>query len=134
MSSLCEGNGSRDCFVDGLTPKKVWFRDKDDVSNKNMFVDRLAKPTISWKDKLLGNFPKDPNNETMVDDDFDFLEGDVKKSIVDGIPPIDFSERIHRQLIKDLKIIVILKLMGRNIGFSILNNKIYSLWKPSLPI
>ncbi|KAK5775757.1 hypothetical protein PVK06_043696 [Gossypium arboreum] len=70
----------------------------------------------------------------MVDDDFDLLEGDVKKSVVDGIPFIDFSERIHHQLIKDLKITVILKLMGRNIGFSILNNKIYSLWKPSLPI
>ncbi|MBA0562706.1 hypothetical protein Golob_007731, partial [Gossypium lobatum] len=80
MSSLCEGNGSRDCFLDGLTPKKG----------------------ISLKIQIMKQWL------TMT---FDFLEGDVKKSIVDGIPPIDFSERIHRQLIKDLKIIVILKLM-----------------------
>lgn len=47
-----------------------------------------------------------------MEEDSDLLEGDVKKSVVNGIPSIEFSERICQLLIKDMKTTMILKLMG----------------------
>ncbi|KAG8475020.1 hypothetical protein CXB51_031787 [Gossypium anomalum] len=44
------------------------------------------------------------------------------------------KDRIHQILFQDMENTVILKLLGRNIGFSVLQNKIYSLWKPSAPL
>ncbi|MBA0841314.1 hypothetical protein Goarm_003810 [Gossypium armourianum] len=62
------------------------------------------------------------------------MDGGIQKSIVNDIPSIEFSDRIHQILIRDMDNIVILKLLGHNIGYSVLQNKIYSLWKPSLPL
>lgn len=44
---LSEGVGSGDCSVDGLTLKKVRFRDKGENSDRDMLVDQPAEPTIS---------------------------------------------------------------------------------------
>ncbi|KAK5845658.1 hypothetical protein PVK06_001859 [Gossypium arboreum] len=64
-------------------------------------------------------------------EDFEVLEGDIQKTIINGIPSIKFSDRIRQILIQDMNNTVIFKLLGHNIGFSILQNRIYSLWKPS---
>ncbi|KAH1072805.1 hypothetical protein J1N35_025133 [Gossypium stocksii] len=61
------------------------------------------------------------------------LEGDVKKSMVDGIPLIEFSKRIHQLLVNEMSISVVFKLLGRNIGFVALQNKLYGIWRPSKP-
>ncbi|MBA0607254.1 hypothetical protein Godav_019587, partial [Gossypium davidsonii] len=61
------------------------------------------------------------------------LEGDIQKTIINGIPSINFSNKIQQILIQDMDNTVILKLLGHNIGFSVLQNIIYSLWKPSSP-
>ncbi|MBA0826896.1 hypothetical protein Goarm_011709, partial [Gossypium armourianum] len=90
-----------DYSVEGLIPKKVQFRDKDESVN----IDLL--------------------------EDFDVLEGDIQKSIINDIPSIHFSDSIQQILIRDLDNNMILKLLGHNIGYSILQNKIYNLWKPS---
>ncbi|KAK5832891.1 hypothetical protein PVK06_016699 [Gossypium arboreum] len=68
-----------------------------------------------------------------TNEDLDLLEGDIKKSIVNGIPSIEFSEKIQQILIKDMGTIMVLKLFGHNIRHLTLQNKIYSLWKPSSP-
>ncbi|KAK5786729.1 hypothetical protein PVK06_041372 [Gossypium arboreum] len=67
------------------------------------------------------------------DEDFDLMEGDIQKSIVNGIPSIDISERIHQLLTTDMENTVGLNLLGRNIGYSILHSKIYSIWKTQSP-
>lgn len=59
-------------------------------------------------------------------EDFDILERDIEKSFVNEIPSIEFSDRIHQILIRDMDNTVILKLLGRNIGYLTLKNKIYS--------
>lgn len=82
-----------------------------------------SPPPPSWKDKLLGSLEEE--------NDFVLLEGDIQKSMVNGIPSIVFSERIQQLLIKGMENTVVLKLLGRNIGYYILDNKIYSIWKPS---
>ncbi|KAH1083892.1 hypothetical protein J1N35_023653 [Gossypium stocksii] len=43
------------------------------------------------------------------------------------------KKRIHQLLTKDMENTIVLKLLGRNIGYSVLHNKIYSIWKPQFP-
>ncbi|KAG8482418.1 hypothetical protein CXB51_024080 [Gossypium anomalum] len=67
------------------------------------------------------------------DDDIDLLEEDIVRTSVNGIPAIGFSNRVNQLLIKDMELTVVIKLLGRKIGYATLQNKIHSLWKPSQP-
>ncbi|MBA0853840.1 hypothetical protein Goshw_022641 [Gossypium schwendimanii] len=131
MESLCENSVTGDYSVEGLIPKKVQFRDNDECVNIDWLVDQDVQPTISWKDKLVGLPSNTAGKDLDTKEDFDVLEGDIQKSIINGIPSIHFSNSIQQILIRDLDNNMILKLLGRNIGYSILQNKIYNLWKPS---
>lgn len=51
------------------------------------------------------------------------------KSFVNGIPTISFSKRMQQILVRDMASIVVVKLLGRNISYTLLQNKIHSLWK-----
>ncbi|MBA0681852.1 hypothetical protein Goari_023625 [Gossypium aridum] len=95
-------------------------------------VDQIEKPTTSWKDKLVGSSPNSGGIDLKAKEDFELLEGDAQKSFINGIPSIEFSNRIQHVLIWGMDNTVILKLLGRNIGFSVLQNQIYNLWKHSL--
>ncbi|KAK5772251.1 hypothetical protein PVK06_048531 [Gossypium arboreum] len=64
------------------------------------------------------------------DNDFVLLDGDVNTSIIDGIPDIEFSDRIKEIFFKEMELTVIVKLLGRNIGYNALYNRILFLWKP----
>lgn len=70
---------------------------------------------------------------TECTEDFEFLEGDVKKTIFNSIPAIEFSDCIQQILFKDMETMVVLKLLGRNIGYDALYNWTNSLWRPSKP-
>ncbi|KAH1107738.1 hypothetical protein J1N35_011506 [Gossypium stocksii] len=92
----------------------------------------------SWKDHLMGiglrsNDKTETPTKEFEEDDLDLLEGDIKKTIVNGIPAIKFSKRITQLLIKDMEHTVVIKLLGRNIGYATLQNKIHSLWQLSQP-
>ncbi|KAA3469599.1 ATPase GET3 [Gossypium australe] len=117
-----------------LIPKKVRFREGDGEPNNDMMVDLTPEQTISWRDKLVGQPSKDCPNGSERGEAFDILEGDIQKSVVNGIPSIKFSNRIFHFLIQGMENTVILKLLGRNIGFSVLQNKLYILWRPSATI
>ncbi|MBA0818696.1 hypothetical protein Gohar_028395 [Gossypium harknessii] len=43
-----------------------------------------------------------------------------KFSLLEGIPAIEFSNRVHKLLVKDMSTSVALKLLGRNIDFAVL--------------
>ncbi|MBA0864015.1 hypothetical protein Goshw_028683, partial [Gossypium schwendimanii] len=64
-----------------------------------MVVEPQPMPPVSWKDMLVGK-------ETI----------DVKKSFVDGVPSIDFSERVYQLLEKEMSTSMVLKMLGRNLG------------------
>ncbi|KAH1098402.1 hypothetical protein J1N35_015323 [Gossypium stocksii] len=64
------------------------------------------------------------------DNDFELLEGDVNTTIIDGVPAISFSDRIKNILFREMELTVIVKLLGHNIGYNALHNRILSLWKP----
>ncbi|MBA0721535.1 hypothetical protein Golax_009068 [Gossypium laxum] len=64
-----------------------------------MVVEPSPMHSLSWKDLLVGKETieqKDASGTQHVDDSFSLLEQDVKKSVVNGIPSIDFSERIYQ--------------------------------------
>ncbi|MBA0749661.1 hypothetical protein Gogos_003561 [Gossypium gossypioides] len=67
------------------------------------------------------------------DEEFDFLEGNFKKSIVDEVPLIAFFDRIQQILIKDMTTTMVIKLLGRSIGYIGLHNRVCSLWRPCSP-
>ncbi|MBA0792592.1 hypothetical protein Gohar_017080, partial [Gossypium harknessii] len=74
----------------------------DSVGNDmGMKVDSGTNPIVSWKDKLLMGFDFQKAN-TQKEDDFELLEGDAKKEIVNGIPTITFSEPVHQFITKQM--------------------------------
>ncbi|KAK9028213.1 hypothetical protein V6N11_068023 [Hibiscus sabdariffa] len=88
----------------------------------------------SYRDKLTGTSRMPAEEEEILDeDDFEILEGDVKRSVVDGIINIDFSTRVQDLAVKSLDRTIVVKLLGRRIGFNTLRGKLYELWKPSQP-
>ncbi|MBA0750494.1 hypothetical protein Gogos_001905 [Gossypium gossypioides] len=106
MNSLCENAVSGDYFAEGLIPKKVHFRDKDESVNMDILVDHVGQPTASWKKNLVGSSSTIGGEDLEVNKDFEVLEGDIQKSIINGIQCI---------LIQDIEKTVILKLLGHNI-------------------
>ncbi|KAK8484895.1 hypothetical protein V6N11_047007 [Hibiscus sabdariffa] len=90
----------------------------------------------SYKDSLM------KDNSTAIhdaDDVFDeeeieIQEGDVKRSLVDGIISIDFSNRVQSLAEKSLDQTLVVKLLGRRIGYSTLRTKICEIWKPKQAI
>ncbi|KAA3453419.1 reverse transcriptase [Gossypium australe] len=119
--------------------KKVHFKEGTAEADTNMSVEPAPSPKISWKDKLLGTNPNTSRGEELNpcggtnEDDIEFLEGDIQRSVVNGIPAIDFSERIQQILFKEMELTVVVKLLGRNIGYGALSNRINGLWSPSKP-
>lgn len=132
---LCDKFYSDDVMED-FSPKNVLFRDVDDNSGNGMMVDNAPAPLISWKEKLLGHPSKSEETENDEDetDYIQIMDEDVLITLLNGSPANDFSDRIRQILFRDMENTMVLKLLGRNIGFSVLQNKIYSLWKPMAPI
>ncbi|MBA0709282.1 hypothetical protein Golax_024322 [Gossypium laxum] len=106
--------------------KKVWFKDGSDDSLANMVVDSSLVSGVSWKDKLLGGSVSN-SLDGAANLDLEFEDGDIRRSNLNGIPAIDFSDRITKILIKGMEFTVVVKLLGRNIGYGALYNRITSL-------
>ncbi|KAH1090413.1 hypothetical protein J1N35_017670 [Gossypium stocksii] len=83
---------------------------------------------------LIGQSSKETFNGLEEKDDLDIMDGDILKSVMNGMPSISFSDRIHKILIQGMENTMILKLLSRNIGFSVLQNKLYNLWRLSAPL
>lgn len=64
-------------------------------------------------------------------DDVQLLKRDLSIRIEDDFPYVQFFEKVHQILYQGMSLTVIIKLLGRKIGFRALSNKIYHLWKPS---
>ncbi|KAL4340266.1 hypothetical protein GQ457_08G027370 [Hibiscus cannabinus] len=85
----------------------------------------------SYHDLLAGNNLLNPNVNAIPELDVEILEEDVHISVVDGTPTIDFSTRVHDMVDATLANSVIVRLLGRMIGYNALLNRIRSLWSPS---
>ncbi|KAK5771958.1 hypothetical protein PVK06_048214 [Gossypium arboreum] len=118
-------NGVGMSITDDSNTKKIRFKESDASPNDMMVVDPIPKPSLSWKDMLVGKETLDLTNKNDGQhfvDSFALIEQDVKKYFIDGVPSIDFSERVHQLLKKEMSTSVVLKMLGRNLGITTLQN------------
>lgn len=64
-------------------------------------------------------------------EDLELTQGDVEKLVIDGIPTVDFSDKVYGLIDESMSRTLVVKLLGRKIGYNALWNKVCSLWKPS---
>lgn len=88
-----------------------------------MVSDQITTSKASWKDTVVGH-SSSMGNGIEEKDEFEILDGDVRRSVVNGTPSIEFFDSINQILVKDMETAIVLKLLGRNIGFTMLQNKI----------
>ncbi|KAL4366343.1 hypothetical protein GQ457_05G016040 [Hibiscus cannabinus] len=85
-----------------------------------------AKP--SFKDMLMGHRSEGSKVSVIPELDVEINAEDVRISSSDGTPMINFSQRLHDLVDEKLSKLVIVRLLGRSIGYSALLNRIKSLW------
>lgn len=60
----------------------------------------IGKP-LTWNDRSLGTGLRAATTDVFQEDgDFEFSEADVVRSLINGIPSIEFSERVNQILTK----------------------------------
>lgn len=89
------------------------------MDGQGLSVASGEKPTASWKDKLLGTFGN--NGPSQKDEDFNLNKCDVFKEVVNGIPSITFSERVHDFIARRMPKTVIVKLLDRKISYHVMS-------------
>ncbi|MBA0583969.1 hypothetical protein Gorai_014804 [Gossypium raimondii] len=97
--SLCEGDGDEVQSIENSSTKKVRLKEQRVDSDVGMVVDPTPNPSFSWKERLVGKGLIDSRNGSVVtrlgvEDNFDFVDGDITISIINGIPSIVFSKRV----------------------------------------
>ncbi|MBA0615800.1 hypothetical protein Godav_015910 [Gossypium davidsonii] len=70
----------------------------------------------------------------FMEEDFALTKGDVLTEMVEGVPSITFLDRVQEYIERQMAKIIIVKLLGGEIGFNVLLNKITLLWNPKCPI
>ncbi|MFQ6619715.1 hypothetical protein Gotur_000109 [Gossypium turneri] len=113
----------------GQAMKKIGKRSNEPLDFGGPIVDGAGvsigsgeKITVSWKDRLLGTFGD--IGSSQKDEDFILNEGDAVKGVVDGIPSIKFSERVHDFIAQRMSKTVIVKLLGWKISYHAMSNKL----------
>ncbi|KAH9666673.1 reverse transcriptase domain-containing protein [Citrus sinensis] len=102
------------------TTKKARFREQGSDENN--------PPVMSFRDSLM----KDQSRATVMNecvDDIDIVDEDVIIEIDGCIPSVVFSQKMQEQLVRPWKNKVIVKLLGRSIGYRSLCTKLESLWR-----
>ncbi|KAL4304066.1 hypothetical protein GQ457_10G023950 [Hibiscus cannabinus] len=99
--------------------------DRDPVGSENVQTRKT-----SFRDMVVGGTTSPKTNHVIPDLDVEVGPEDVVSGMVDGIPTIDFSARVHALIDSKLENSIIVRLLGRSIGFLALLNRIKLLWKP----
>ncbi|MBA0644296.1 hypothetical protein Goklo_028477 [Gossypium klotzschianum] len=79
------------------------------------------------RDKVLGK----GSSGSISEEEIEFQEGDITRTTVNEISGINFSKKIKQILVRDMATTVVVKLLGNNLAYYIIHNRIFSLYKPS---
>ncbi|KAK5836940.1 hypothetical protein PVK06_012746 [Gossypium arboreum] len=91
----------------------------------------LMDKKVSFKEELIGSVPK---TQTVREDEYsELLEGDVITKAVDGVPSIHSLDRVNWFIERRMILSVIIKLLGRKMGFAASINRVQGLWKTMKP-
>ncbi|KAI9128387.1 hypothetical protein K1719_001380 [Acacia pycnantha] len=85
----------------------------------------------SFKDKLLNAESSSSGEE---EEDISLNQGDVSFGLNRQVPTVDFASHIIDTLNKKMGLTVVVKLLGRKIGYRHLRSQLQSLWKPSVQL
>ncbi|XP_052289925.1 uncharacterized protein LOC127899834 [Citrus sinensis] len=91
-------------------------------------MDADYPPLLSFKDALMPHTQQRSFDDTEMDEEWDFEPGDVIVGDDGAMPTIKFSQRIHEKLVKPWQKFVVVKLLGRNIGYKVLCNRLKVMW------
>lgn len=76
--------------------------------------------------------------KNIMEEEFMGKDKDIDIDIMDVVierkgflPAISFSQKVHSQLVKPLESTVVVKLLGRSIGYKVLCNRLEALWNMS---
>ncbi|KAL4383939.1 hypothetical protein GQ457_15G014660 [Hibiscus cannabinus] len=67
----------------------------------------------------------------FIEQEISITAADIKIDATNPIPSIQFSERVHAQVDYNMRNLLIVRLLGRSIGFKALQSRILALWKPA---
>ncbi|MBA0668616.1 hypothetical protein Goklo_001507 [Gossypium klotzschianum] len=81
MDSLYENPRSGNVSMEDLIPKKVRFREECGIKSGEVLPDVPIESKASWKDKLVG-ISSIVGNALEEKEDYEFLDGDFQKSVV----------------------------------------------------
>ncbi|KAL4311976.1 hypothetical protein GQ457_01G025270 [Hibiscus cannabinus] len=84
----------------------------------------------SFRDILAGHTKRHDQRPVVDEIDVEVLADDVQLDLDGAMPVINFSERVHSSIDKKLENSVIVRLLGKSIGYRALLNRIEALWKP----
>ena len=87
---------------------------------------------LSFKDKLVGSRGVSTQQKSPFDSDIDLLDQDIVIGSEDDMPTIRFSNRVKSILASKMEHSVIVKLLGKSIGYKALHSRIVALWKPMM--
>ncbi|KAI9113085.1 hypothetical protein K1719_015610 [Acacia pycnantha] len=82
----------------------------------------------SFKEKLLNLDSKAAEEE---DDDIVLNHGDISIGVTGNIPTVDFANHVLETLNKKMGLAVVVKLLGRRIGYRQLRSQLQNIWKPA---
>ncbi|XP_050222758.1 uncharacterized protein LOC126672849 [Mercurialis annua] len=110
----------RHTVEDDRSTKKARFRDgegEDNPTGAMSFRDKVLQTERTREDSIAGDF-----------DDFEVEEDDITICRGEGMPKISFSEKVKSELSKQWRLTVIVKLLGRPIGYRNLCNRLETMW------
>ena len=91
---------------------------------------------LSFRDKLIGEIPGafaqafDFTDQMDTESDSDIDEEETTKELRQGMVAIKLSKDTKRRIRKPWSKAIIMKLVGRSVSFSYMQNKLNQLWKP----
>lgn len=112
-------------FREARMIKKARFRDEEVGANNH-------KQT-SYKETLVQSSQAMENGVGSGTLEWDFEEEDVVENHSGTMPSISFLARVHEKLSEPWKNSVVVKLLGRTIGYRTLCTRLNGLWKTAMP-
>ncbi|KAL4272707.1 hypothetical protein GQ457_13G011180 [Hibiscus cannabinus] len=98
--------------------------------NLNQGVQENGQPKLSFRDTLVGKNGLQPLEHTIKELDVVVTDEDVLYGGNNLLPEIRFSDRVHDVIDEKLAHSVIIRLLGKSIGYRALLNRIQTLWNP----
>nr|KJB67678.1 hypothetical protein B456_010G203300 [Gossypium raimondii] len=97
-----------------------------------MFMVEFAMGANSSGSK--SNVGRETKKNVSMEEDFALMDSDVITKMVDGVPSITFSNRVHEYIERRMTRTIIVKLLGSRIAFNALLSRASLLWNPKYSI